>query len=137
MINYKTDDLASKLDELCPEGIDVYFDNVGGETLDTVMWRLALGARVILCGLISQINQGQRPNGPNPATIIKARATVRGLVVFDHWGRMGEMLDTFVPMIADGRIKFREDVSEGLAAAPAAFSRLMSGQNFGKTIIRL
>jgi len=136
-INYKTESVADGIDRLCPDGVDVYFDNVGGETLDAVMWRLAIGARVILCGLMAQLNSLERPTGPNPATIIKARATVRGLVVYDHWGKMGEMLDTFLPLIADGKMHYIEDVSEGIDAAPAAFARLMVGQNFGKTIIKL
>lgn len=136
-INYKTESVADGIDRLCPDGVDIYFDNVGGETLDAVIWRLALGGRVILCGLISQMNQDDRPSGPNPASIIKARATVRGLVVYDFWDKFGEMLDTFTPMVADGRIRYLEDVSEGVEAAPEAFSRLMRGANFGKTIIKL
>jgi len=136
-INYKTETVADGIDRLCPDGVDIYFDNVGGETLDAVMWRLAIGARVVLCGLMSQLSSETRPAGPNPATIIKARATVRGLVVFDHWQRMAEMVETFMPLVKSDEIQFLEDVSDGLKAAPAAFERLMCGQNFGKTIIKL
>jgi len=136
-INYRHESVAAGLDRLCPDGIDIYFDNVGGETLDAAMWRLSVGARVVLCGLMSQLNAKDRPVGPNPATIIKARATVRGLVVYDHWDKMGEMLDTFLPMVASGDLKYIEDVSEGIGAAPEAFARLMTGSNFGKTIIKL
>lgn len=136
-INYKEESVADGLDRLCPDGIDIYFDNVGGETLDAAMWRLADGARVVLCGLMSQLNSQERPTGPNPATIIKARATVRGLVVYDHWDKMTEMLDAFLPLIENGTISYTEDESDGIEAAPEAFARLMQGQNFGKTIIKL
>jgi len=83
-INYKTEDLRKALQTHCPDGVDVYFDNVGGDMLQAVMEQLAIGARVVLCGLISQYNVDEMPPGPNPGWIIKARATVRGLVVYDH-----------------------------------------------------
>ncbi|PCI46231.1 MAG: NADP-dependent oxidoreductase [Alphaproteobacteria bacterium] len=135
-VNYKTQDLIAGLKECCPEGIDVYFDNVGGDTLEAAMWQLALGARVVLCGLMAQYNTDVMPPGPNPATIIKARATVRGLVVYDFFDKKQEFLDRIIPWVDGGRIAYREDVTEGLENAPAAFVRLMKGKNFGKTIIR-
>lgn len=136
-INYKTEKVADGIDRLCPDGVDIYFDNVGGETLDAVIWRLAIGARVVLCGMISVINQTGVPTGPGLGSVIKARATVRGLVVYDFIGEMSDMVDTFLPLIDDGKIKFLEDVSEGIEAAPEAFSRLMAGKNHGKTIVKL
>jgi len=135
-INYKTQDLAEGLKETCPDGIDVYFDNVGGDTLEAAMWQLALGARVVLCGLMAQYNTDVIPPGPNPATIIKARATVRGLVVYDFFDKKQEFLDKTIPWVDEGEIKYREDVTDGLEKAPAAFVRLMTGKNFGKTIIK-
>ncbi|VAV89733.1 Putative oxidoreductase YncB [hydrothermal vent metagenome] len=135
-INYKTQNLAEGLKETCSDGIDVYFDNVGGDTLEAAMWQLALGARVVLCGLMAQYNTDVIPPGPNPATIIKARATVRGLVVYDFFDKKQEFLDKIIPWVEGGRIKYREDVTEGLENAPAAFVRLMTGKNFGKTIIK-
>ncbi len=136
-INYKSEDLASAITRECPDGIDFYFDNVGGEMLDTAMWQLAIGARVVLCGLMAQYNTDVMPPGPNPASIIKARATVRGLVVYDHFSKKQEFLDKTIPLLAEGKIKYREDVSDSLDQAPAAFARLMSGKNFGKTIIKV
>lgn len=136
-INYKEESVADGIDRLCPNGVDIYFDNVGGDTLDAVAWRLAIGARIILCGLISLVNTGAPMVGPSPGAIIKARANMRGLVVYDYWDQMGDMLDTFIPLIAEGKMQFLEDVSEGLEAAPHAFARLMNGKNFGKTIIKL
>jgi len=136
-INYKTDDLASALKEHCPDGVDVYFDNVGGDMLNTIMEQLAVGARVVLCGLIAQYNTGIAPNGPNPATIIRSRATVRGLVVYDHEDKRADFIEQGVKWLADGDIRVKEDVTEGLENAPHAFARLMSGQNFGKTIIKV
>lgn len=136
-INYKTQDLAEGLKVCCPDGIDVYFDNVGGTTLEAVMAQLAIGARVVLCGLMAQYNTDVIPPGPNPGTIIRARATVRGLVVYDHFDKKQEFLDKVIPWVDEGMIKYREDVTQGLENAPAAFVRLMTGKNFGKTIIKI
>lgn len=136
-INYRSQSVAEMLDQLAPEGVQIYFDNAGGEILDAVMWRLGLGARVILCGLMAQYNTDDIPVGPNPATIIRARATVRGLVVYDHQHRYDDFIRDSLDWMAQGKLIFREDVTDGLAHAPTAFCRLMRGDNFGKTIIRL
>lgn len=136
-INYKTTPLGEALDTACPEGIDLYFDNVGGDVLQAVMERLAVNARVALCGLMNQYNSNQPPPGPNPALVIRARATLHGLVVYDHEDLRPRMESALQGMLEDGRLTFREDVAEGLDQAPAAFCRLMAGQNFGKTIVRV
>ncbi len=135
--NYKEESPAEGIKRLCPDGVDVYFDNVGGEILDAAMWQLAIGARVVLCGLMAQYNSDIVPPGPNPATIIRARATVKGMVVYDHFDKQKAFLDAATKWMKTGKIKYIEDVSEGLGKAPYAFSRLMRGQNFGKTIIKL
>lgn len=135
-INYKTENLSDAIKRECPDGVDYYFDNVGGDMLDTVMSQLAIGARVVLCGLMAQYNTDVIPPGPNPATIIKARATVRGLVVYDFFDKTQEFLDYAIPLLDDNKIKYIEDVTVGLEQAPDAFARLMNGQNFGKTIIK-
>lgn len=135
VVSYKTGDLREGLDRSCPDGIDVYFDNVGGDTLQAAMERLALGARVVLCGLMAQYNSNEMPPGPNPAFIIKARATVRGMVVYDHEDLRAEMVDSVSDWLREGKIKYLEDRSEGLESAPAAFSRLMQGLNVGKAIV--
>lgn len=134
-VSYKTGNLREGLDAAAPERIDLYFDNVGGDTLQAAMERLRLGARVVLCGLMAQYNTSELPPGPNPAWIIKARATVRGMVVYDH----EDLRETFVSEVSgwlgEGRIHYLEDRSEGLESAPEAFSRLMQGLNVGKAIV--
>ena len=135
-IDYRDEDLRQALDRLCPEGVDVYFDNVGGDTLLALLERLALGARVVLCGLMAQYN-GAAPMAINPALLIRARATLRGLVVYDHWDALEQMLSEMKAHYLAGRLQFREDIAEGLQSAPAAFVRLMQGRNQGKALVRL
>jgi NADPH-dependent curcumin reductase CurA len=135
-IDYRAEDLRQALDRLCPEGVDVYFDNVGGDTLLALLERLALGARVVLCGLMAQYN-GAAPTAINPALLIRARATMRGLVVYDHWDALEQMLSEMKAHYLAGRLQFREDIAEGLQSAPAAFVRLMQGRNQGKALVRL
>lgn len=134
-ISYKTGDLREGLDATCPDGIDFYFDNVGGDMLQAVMERLALGARVVLCGLMAQYNSDEMPAGPNPAFIIKARATVRGLVVYDHEDLRSEMVREVSTWLREGKIQYLEDRTLGLENAAEAFSQLMQGNNVGKAIV--
>ncbi len=136
-LNRKTDDIAARLDELQPTGIDIYFDLVGGELLNTVSERLAVGARVILCGLMAEYNQKDRIGGPPPGFWIRARAKVFGLVVYDFEARRQEFIDACVPLVQKGHLKVREDITAGLAQAPAAFCRLMRGENQGKAIVKV
>ncbi len=131
------DHMAAALDAHCPDGIDVYFDLVGGPLLDTVSARLAQRARVILCGLMAEYNSGVRRAGPPPGAWIIARAVVHGLVVYDFETRRDEFVDACLPMVRQGRLKVREDIAEGLAAAPEAFCRLMRGENIGKALVRV
>lgn len=136
-INYKQEDLREGLKKHCPDGIDLYFDNVGGDMLQAVMEQLALGARVVLCGLMAQYNTTGMPPGPNPAFIIKARATVRGMVVYDHEDAREDFVHDAGGWIRDGQIHVLEDVTDGIENAGAAFARLMRGENRGKTIVRM
>lgn len=136
-IDYHKENVAERIDALCPDGVNIYFDNVGGDILEAVIWRLAVGARVVLCGLMAQYNDDKLPPGPNPGAIIKARAHVRGLVVYDHVHRQADFVSDVLNWLADGSISYKEDISEGLAQAPESFCRLMRGSNFGKTIIKL
>jgi len=135
VVSYKTGDLREGLDRACPDGIDVYFDNVGGDTLQAAMERLALGARVVLCGLMAQYNTTEMPPGPNPAFIIKARATVRGMVVYDHEDLRQSMVSDVSQWLREGKIQYLEDRTTGLENAAEAFSRLMQGKNVGKAIV--
>jgi len=136
-INYKTQDLREALARQCPNGIDIYFDNVGGDLLTAAMEHLALNAEVVLCGLMEQYNKDQPSPGPSPGLVIKARATVRGLVVYDHEDLREQFLAQAKLWLKNGQIQFKEDVSQGLESAPQAFARLMAGQNFGKAIVKL
>ncbi|MGV8942442.1 MAG: NADP-dependent oxidoreductase [Lysobacter sp.] len=127
------DDLAAA----CPDGIDVYFDNVGGAVLEAALSQLRRGARVVLCGMSGQYNQHERPPGPNLAPVIGARALLQGLVVHDHLDRFDEFLGEVAPLVRDGTLRYREDVGEGLAAAASGFVALMQGRNLGKALVRL
>lgn len=136
-VSYKTGDLREQLDAVSPDGIDLYFDNVGGDTLQAAMERLRLGARVVLCGLMAQYNTTEMPPGPNPAWIIKARATVRGMVVYDHEDLRETFVEDVSGWLADGRIHYLEDRTPGLENAAEAFSSLMRGENVGKAIVEV
>ena len=139
-IDYRATDLRQGMKAACPKGVDIYFDNVGGDTLQAASEQLALRARVVLCGLIAQYgNAGGSvpPAGPNPGLWIKARATVRGLVVYDHWADFDRMVAELGAHHRAGRLHFREDIAHGLAATPAAFCRLMRGENQGKALVLL
>jgi len=136
-INRKTESLDQRLNELCPDGIDVYFDLVGGETLNLVCTKLALNARVILCGLMEDYNKPTRTPGPLPGPIIGARATLTGLVVYDFETRRDEFLAACLPYIADGRLAMREDMVHGIENAPEQFCRLMRGENQGKAMVKV
>ena len=135
-IDYHAEDLREALRRHAPGGVDIYFDNVGGDVLLAVCEQLAVGARVVLCGLMAQYN-GAAPVPLNPGLIIRARATVRGLVVYDHWTHLTEMQAEIGAHIRAGQLQFREDISHGLASTPAAFARLMAGRNQGKALVLL
>ena len=137
-INYKSQSVADGLVETCPDKVDVYFDNVAGDTLAAVMTRLALGARIVLCGMITQYNiTGAPPPGPNLAPIIGARAKMLGLVVYDYYDRWQEFATTAAGWYRDGKLRYREDITEGLARAPEGFCRLMRGENVGKALVHV
>ncbi len=136
-VNYKDGDLAGQLKAACPNGIDAYFDNVGGDTLVAVIANLALGARIVLCGMIEAYSMDKPPAGPWLGPVVGARATLKGLVVYDHLQRQPELIRVVGGWIREGSFHYREDISEGLASAPEAFCRLMKGGNFGKALVRV
>lgn len=136
-VDYKAADFEAQLRAACPDGIDVYFDNVGGKVLEAALGILRPHARVVLCGLIDQYNAAQRPPGPNLGPVIGARATLTGHVVYDHFARFPEFLAEVAPALRRGEIRWREDVRRGLAAAPQAFADLMQGANDGKLLVRV
>lgn len=136
-IDRRQQPLRDALDAACPDGVDRYFDNVGGDMLQAAMERLATNARVVLCGLIDQYNGEDLPPGPNPSLIIRARATVSGLVVYDHEDLRPAMETDLAERVAAGTLRFEEHVFDGLGEAPRAFCALMAGETFGKTVVRL
>jgi len=136
-VDYRAGDLCGALKAACPNGIDAYFDNVGGSTLEAVTLNLAMGARIVLCGMIEAYSMDAPPPGPWLGPIVGARATMKGLVVYDHMNRMQEMTRVIGQWIKEDRFRWREDVTDGLEHAPEAFCRLMQGQNFGKALVKV
>ena len=137
-IDYKADDVNSALKAACPRGVDVYFDNVGGELSETVFRRLALGARVAICGQISQYNLTEPELAPrNLGFLIVFRARLQGFLVSDYAHRFEEGLTRLGGLLADGRLTYTEDVTEGLEHAPRAFIGMLRGENRGKTLVKL
>jgi NADPH-dependent curcumin reductase CurA len=137
-IDYKGEDVGARLAALCPKGIDVYFDNVGGAILDACLGRLALRARVVLCGGISGYNEAEPPPGPrNLMNLVIQRARMEGFIVLDYLPRFGEGLAALQKALAEGKIAFQEDVQRGLENAPRTFLRLFRGENRGKQILQV
>jgi NADPH-dependent curcumin reductase len=136
-INYKTDDLEPALRAACPGGVDIYFENVGGAVFEAVLRVINRGARIPLCGMISQYNATGDPGGPNLRPLLVHRAMIKGFIVSDHADRLPAFLQEVAPLVRDRRIKYREDIVEGLDAAPAALIGLFEGRNFGKMLVRV
>jgi len=138
-INYKTSkNMSQALAEACPDGIDCYFDNVGGPITDAAFENMAFGCRVAICGQISQYNDTEQAMGPrNLRHFLVKRATLRGLLVFDWRDCYDAGLERLTRWVQEGRIKYREDIVEGLENAPGAFAGLMEGKNFGKQLVRI
>ncbi|ELZ97007.1 oxidoreductase [Haloferax mucosum ATCC BAA-1512] len=138
-INYKTtDDYRAALDEAAPDGVDVYFDNVGGPITDAVFTKLNLDARVAVCGQIAHYNDEEVPMGPRKLPMLIApRAKVQGLLVGDYATRFGEASERLATWVARGDLEHRETVVEGLENAPDAFLGLFAGDNIGKQVVRV
>jgi NADPH-dependent curcumin reductase CurA len=136
-VSYRTGDLLASLRAACPGGIDVYFENVGGDVLRAVMQLLNLNARIPLCGLISEYNAIEPVPGPNLRPLLFNRVLVQGFIVSDHMARLGDFLTDCGGWVREGRLKYREDVVAGLEKAPEAFIGLLQGKNFGKLLVRV
>nr|WP_322711303.1 NADP-dependent oxidoreductase [Nostoc sp. ChiSLP03a]MDZ8212505.1 NADP-dependent oxidoreductase [Nostoc sp. ChiSLP03a] len=137
-INYKTESVLESLQQHCPDGIDIYFENVGGEILDAVLSLINLRARIVLCGLISQYNATEPVPGPyNFVNILIKRAKVEGFIVLDYFNRAQEALTNLGQWYAQGKIKYRVDVINGLENAPRKINKLFDGTHQGKLIIRV
>ncbi len=139
-IDYKAGPSAVRdgLKAHCPKGIDIYFDNVGGEILDAALARLARGARIIICGAISQYNNTTPVQGPkNYLSLLVNRARMQGIVVFDYADRYHLAVAELSGYLKEGRMKSREDVVEGIDIFPEALMRLFTGENFGKLVLKI
>src|SRR4051812_15609829 len=136
--NYRDGRVADLLREAAPDGIDVYFDNVGGEHLEAAIGALRTFGRAALCGAISVYNATEAPPGPrNMAQIVGKQLTLRGFIVRSHWDRMPDFAREVGGWLRDGRIHYRETVVDGLEHAPDAFIGLLRGENTGKMVVRL
>jgi NADPH:quinone reductase len=137
--NYrKVQDYLAKLKELCPNGIDVYFDNVGGAISDAVMRLINVKARIAICGQISQYNLEEPEMGPRLLNILVSRqARMEGFLVFQFADRYREGLTQMAEWIKQGKLKYREDIEHGMENAPRAFIRMLKGENFGKQLVKV
>jgi hypothetical protein len=137
-IDYKHENVAVQLKEICPDGIDIYFDNVGGEILDAVLKRLKLKARIVLCGGISQYNATGETRGPaNYLSLISARGRMEGFVIIDYLHRAEEAIAAMTPWVKTGKLGSKLDIVEGLEKFPEALRRLYTGANFGKQLLQV
>ena len=137
-VDYKTDSARDALKAACPKGVDVYFDNVGGDILDMVLARINRKARIVICGAISQYNNTTPVQGPkNYLSLLVNRARMEGMVVFDYTDRFAQAVAEMSGYLRDGRMKSREDVVDGLGNFPEALLKLFTGENFGKLVLRV
>lgn len=137
-IDYKNTSLKDGLKQHCPQGVDIYFDNVGGEILDTVLTQINLKARIIICGAISQYNNTTPIQGPaNYLALLVKRARMEGIVVFDYFNRYPEAVTQIAQWMGEGSFHSREDIIEGLEQFPTALNMLFEGKNFGKLVLKL
>ncbi|MGO4915943.1 NADP-dependent oxidoreductase [Pseudogemmobacter sp. W21_MBD1_M6] len=142
-IDHKADDFADQLGKATPDGIDIYFENVGGKVLDAVIPLLNPNARMPVCGLVSQYNATELPSGPDRMNwlmgqILRKKIKVQGFIIFDDFGHLySEFAKEMSAWIAAGKIKYREEIIDGLENAPEAFVGLLKGENFGKRVIRV
>jgi NADPH-dependent curcumin reductase CurA len=136
--SYRDRPVAESLRDAAPDGIDVYFDNVGGDHLEAAIGAMRTHGRVVACGAISRYNDVEPQPGPrNLFMLFTKRLTVRGFIISDHYDRYGEFLATMGPWVRDGRVRYRETVVEGIENAPRAFLGLLGGENLGKMLVRV
>ena len=136
-IDYKHEDVKAALKQHCPKGVDVYFDNVGGEILDIVLTQLAMHARIVICGAISQYNESKMKGPSNYMSLLVNRAMMKGMVVFDYASRYGEAAREMAGWMATGQLKTREDVVAGLETFPETLLKLFKGENTGKLVLKV
>ena len=138
VIDYKSEKIGDRLSELCPKGIDVFFDNVGGEVLNEVLARINLRARIVLCGAISRYNETVLPPGPaNYFNLTPKRARMEGFIILDYVPRFAELIQALGRWHREGKLVQKEDVAVGLENAPRTLMRLFTGENFGKQLLKI
>jgi NADPH-dependent curcumin reductase CurA len=136
-IDHRTADLGAALDQACPNGIDVYFENVGGAVQQAVYPRLNDFGRMVMCGMVSEYNDAAPLPGPNLMAAVRKRLKIQGFIVGDQWRRWGEYRAMAAPLVKSGELRYREDIVDGLDHAPEAFIGLLQGRNFGKLLVQL
>ena len=137
-IDYKSEKVNARLRDLCPKGIDIFFDNVGGDILDAALARLAMRGRIVLCGGIANYSAAEPPPGPkNYLNMITMRGRMEGFLVFDYMPRAAEAVSALAGWLKEGKLKNRVDVQHGLENAPAALRRLFDGRNEGKQLLKI
>jgi NADPH-dependent curcumin reductase CurA len=137
-IDYKSGDIESALATACPKGVDLYFDNTGGAISDVVLRHLALGARVVICGTASVSSWNPWPNGPRAERhLLVKRARMQGFVIFDYAHRFEEAIARLAQWLREGRLRYSEDVLDGIEQAPGAIASLYRGENTGKRLIKI
>lgn len=136
-VDHRDPALKARLREATPDGIDVYFENVGGPLLDLVLARLNTFARIPLCGLVSQYNATEPYGVKNFGALLTNRVSLRGFIISDHMDRWPQALAELGAHVVEGRIKYRESIAKGLESAPAAFIGMLEGKNFGKQLVEL
>jgi len=137
-IDYKSEDVEARLGVLCPDGVDVFFDNVGGEILDAGLAKIGRGARVVICGSIANYNSEDRPPGPrNYYNLVRQRARMEGFVILDFLPRSAEAMAQLGEWLSEGRLVWEKDVQSGFENAPKTLLRLYYGANFGKQLLEI
>ena len=136
-IDHRGSDLDSAIADACPDGVDVYFENVGGAVQVAAFKALNVFARIIMCGMVAQYNETEFPPGPNLGFMVAKRVRMQGLLVFDKPQRYAEWRGLAAPWVKDGSLAYRETVIDGLDRAPEALAMVLSGDNFGKMIVRV
>jgi len=137
-IDYRSEDVRASLHKLCPDGINVYFDNVGGTILEAALSNLARGARIVICGAVSQYNNTGPMTGPrNYMSLLVERASMKGMLVFDYADRYPQAGAQMAAWIAAGKLKSREHIVEGLASFPETLLKLFTGENVGKLMLKV
>jgi hypothetical protein len=137
-IDYKSENVSEALRKSCPQGMNIYFDNVGGDILEAALANLARGARIVICGAISQYNNTGPVQGPrNYLSLLVHRATMKGMLVFDYADRYPQAVQEMAGWMAAGKLKSTEDIVEGLETFPDTFLKLFRGENLGKLILKV